>query len=148
VRHGLLDNRAIRTHATELIAHFSVRTPGPDVAIGTLSGGNMQKVVVARELSSKPKVLLVAHPTRGVDLGATEFIWQRIAEARDQGASVLLTSADLSELLALADRMIVIYRGRIVAAFANTAEVTPEVLGRYMLGMAEQPHDERKAALA
>ena len=124
------------------------RAPGPDAAIGTLSGGNMQKVVVARELSAKPRMLLVSHPTRGVDLGATEFIWQRLAEARDGGASILLTSADLSELLALADRMIVLYRGRIVAAFANTADLTPEVLGSYMLGFAAQGHEELKAALA
>ncbi|MBN9016909.1 MAG: ABC transporter ATP-binding protein [Rhizobiales bacterium] len=148
VRRGLLDGKAIRDHAVELIAKFSVRAPGPDAAIGTLSGGNMQKVVVARELSAKPRMLLVSHPTRGVDLGATEFIWQRLAEARDGGASILLTSADLSELLALADRMIVLYRGRIVAAFANTADLTPEVLGSYMLGFAAQGHEELKAALA
>ena len=132
----------------ELIEKFSVRVQGPESAIGTLSGGNMQKVVVARELSSEPSLLLVSHPTRGVDLGATEFIWQSIAEARDAGAAVLLTSADLSELLALADRMIVLYRGRIVAAFVNTEEVTPEVLGSYMLGFAEQSAEERNAALA
>lgn len=148
VRRGLLDNKAIRQHAVELIEKFSVRVSGPDSAIGTLSGGNMQKVVVARELSAEPRMLLVSHPTRGVDLGATEFIWQRLASARDEGAAVLLTSADLSELLALADRMIVLYRGRIVAAFANTADLTPEVLGSYMLGFAEQSVEERKAALA
>jgi len=108
----------------------------------------MQKVVVARELSSDPKLLLVSHPTRGVDLGATEFIWQRIALARDAGSAVFLTSADLSELLSLSDRMIVLYRGRIVAAFSNTTELTPEMLGSYMLGFAEQPVHERQAALA
>ncbi|MBN9434700.1 MAG: ABC transporter ATP-binding protein [Bosea sp.] len=148
VRHGLLDLGAIRKHAVELIERFSVRVSGPDAAIGTLSGGNMQKVVVARELSSDPKLLLVSHPTRGVDLGATEFIWQRIALARDAGSAVFLTSADLSELLSLSDRMIVLYRGRIVAAFSNTTELTPEMLGSYMLGFAEQPVHERQAALA
>ena len=148
VRHGLLDLGAIRAHAVKLIDHFSVRVNGPDAAIGTLSGGNMQKVVVARELSSNPKLLLVSHPTRGVDLGATEFIWQRLAVARDAGSAILLTSADLSELLSLSDRMIVLYRGRIVAAFADTTELTPETLGSYMLGFAEQPENERRAALA
>lgn len=147
-RGGLLDLTAIRKHAEALIQRFSIRVSGPDTAIGTLSGGNMQKVVVARELSAQPRLLLVSHPTRGVDLGATEFIWQRLAGARDEGAAVLLTSADLSELLALADRMIVLYRGRIVAAFAQTADLTPEVLGSYMLGLAEQTPEERKAALA
>ncbi len=148
VRRGLLDLKSIRAHAVKLIEKFNVRVQGPESAIGTLSGGNMQKVVVARELSSEPSLLLVSHPTRGVDLGATEFIWQSIAKARDAGAAVLLTSADLSEILALADRMIVLYRGRIVAAFVNSEEVTPEVLGSYMLGFAEQSAEERNAALA
>ncbi len=148
VRKGLLDLGAIRAHAVELIERFSVRVPGPEAAIGTLSGGNMQKVVVARELSSEPRLLLVSHPTRGVDLGATEFIWQRLAHARDAGSAILLTSADLSELLSLSDRMIVLYRGRIVAAFSDTNTLTPETLGSYMLGFAEQSEHERRTALA
>ncbi len=84
---------------------------GPHVPAGTLSGGNMQKVVVARELAEQPKLLLVNQPTRGVDLGATQFIWQSLTRARDQGAAVLLASADLSELLALSDRLVVFYGG-------------------------------------
>jgi general nucleoside transport system ATP-binding protein len=147
VRRGLLDLKAIRAHAQQLIDRFSIRVSGPNAAVGTLSGGNMQKVVVARELSEHPRVLLVSQPTRGVDLSATQFIWKTITEARDKGAAVLLSSADLSELLALSDRLVVLYRGRIVAAFRNSPDLTPETLGTYMLGLATQSPEEMQAAL-
>jgi simple sugar transport system ATP-binding protein len=107
----------------------------------------MQKVVVARELSEQPKVLLVNQPTRGVDLSATQFIWKTITDARDNGAAVLLSSADLGELLALSDRLVVIYRGRIVAAFLNREDLSPETLGTYMLGLRTQTPEEMKGAL-
>ena len=148
VRGGLLDLKAIRANAAALIERFSIRVGGPGVPVGTLSGGNMQKVVVARELAQQPKLLLVSQPTRGVDLGATQFIWKTIAGARDAGAAVLLSSADLSELLALSDRLLVFYRGRIVAAFRNHEGLSPETLGSYMLGLSEQTPDEMQAALA
>jgi general nucleoside transport system ATP-binding protein len=147
VRRGLLDLKAIRAHAQQLIDRFSIRVSGPNAAVGTLSGGNMQKVVVARELSEHPRVLLVSQPTRGVDLSATQFIWKTITEARDKGAAVLLSSADLSELLALSDRLVVLYRGRIVAAFRNSPDLTPETLGTYMLGLATQSPEDMQAAL-
>jgi simple sugar transport system ATP-binding protein len=147
VRGGLLDLKAIKANAQRLIEQYSIRVGGPGIAVGTLSGGNMQKVVVARELSEQPKLLLVAQPTRGVDLNATQFIWKTIAGARDAGAAVLLSSADLSELLALSDRLLVFYRGRIVAAFLNREDLTPETLGTYMLGLSEQTPDEMKAGL-
>jgi simple sugar transport system ATP-binding protein len=147
VRNGLLDLKAIRANAQQLIEQFSIRVSGPNAAVGTLSGGNMQKVVVARELSEQPRLLLVSQPTRGVDLGATQFIWKTIAGARDGGAAVLLSSADLSELLALSDRLLVFYRGRIVAAFLNRDDLTAETLGTYMLGLSEQTEDEMKAGL-
>ena len=148
VRSGLLDLKAIRANAQALIERFSIRVGGPGAPVATLSGGNMQKVVVARELAEQPKLLLVAQPTRGVDLGATQFIWKTIANARDSGAAVLLTSADLSELLALSDRLLVFYRGKIVAAFRNSEAVSPETLGTYMLGLKTQTEDEMKAGLA
>lgn len=147
VRYGLLDLKAIKANAAKLIEQFSIRVGGPGYAVGTLSGGNMQKVVVARELSEQPKLLLVNQPTRGVDLGATQFIWRTITDARDAGAAVLLSSADLSELLALSDRLVVLYRGKIVAAFINRPDLTPETLGTYMLGLSKQTPDEMKAAL-
>jgi simple sugar transport system ATP-binding protein len=147
VRNGLLDLKAIRANALKLIERFDIRVSGPGAAAGTLSGGNMQKVVVARELSEQPKVLLVSQPTRGVDLSATQFIWKTITEARDKGAAVLLSSADLSELLALSDRLIVLYRGRVVAAFLNHEDLKPETLGTYMLGLKTQTPEEMKGAL-
>ncbi|MDO6458019.1 ABC transporter ATP-binding protein [Celeribacter halophilus] len=147
VRRGLLDIAAITENARTLIDRFSIRVGGPEFPVGTLSGGNMQKVVVARELAEQPEVLLVNQPTRGVDLAATQFIWKSITDARDGGAAVLLSSADLSELLALSDRLVVFYHGRIVAAFPNDETVTAEMLGAFMLGISEQDADEMKAAL-
>lgn len=147
VRKGLLDLKAIKAEAARLIEKFSVRVGGPNYAVGTLSGGNMQKVVVARELAEQPRLLLVNQPTRGVDLGATQFIWRTITDARDAGCAVLLSSADLSELMALSDRLLVFYRGRIVAAFLNHADLSPETLGTYMLGIRTQTADEMKAGL-
>ncbi len=147
VQGGLLNLKAIRANATALIERYSIRTGGPGQAVGTLSGGNMQKVVVARELAEQPKLLLVSQPTRGVDLGATQFIWRSLTDARDAGAAVLLSSADLSELLALSDRLVVFYRGRVVAAFVNGAGLTAETLGSYMLGLAAQTAEEMKVAL-
>ena len=147
VRRGLLDLKAIRANAVKLIERFSIRVGGPGNAVATLSGGNMQKVVVARELSEQPRLLLVNQPTRGVDLGATQFIWRTITDTRDAGAAVLLSSADLSELLALSDRLLVLYRGKIVAAFINTADLTPETLGTYMLGLSTQTPEEMQVAL-
>jgi ABC-type uncharacterized transport system ATPase subunit len=147
VRNGLLDLKAIKANAEKLIERFSIRVGGPGAAVSTLSGGNMQKVVVARELSEQPRLLLVNQPTRGVDLGATQFIWKSLTEARDAGAAVLLSSADLSELLALSDRLVVFYRGRIVAAFLNSDTLTPETLGTYMLGIASQTPEEMQGGL-
>ncbi len=147
VRRGLLNLPAITANALALIQRFSVRTGGPGQTVGTLSGGNMQKIVVARELAEQPRLLLVSQPTRGVDLGATQFIWRSLTDARDAGAAVLLSSADLSELLALSDRLIVFYRGRVVAAFLNQPDLTPETLGSYMLGLTTQTPDDMKVAL-
>ena len=145
---GRLKLAEIARNAADLIARFSVRASGPHVAAGTLSGGNMQKIVVARELAEQPRLLLVNQPTRGVDLGATQFIWESLTGARDRGAAVLLASADLSELLALSDRLVVFYRGRIVAAFRNTPDLTPETLGAYMLGLQTQDAGDLAQAVA
>jgi len=147
VRRGMLDLKAIKAEAVRLIEKFSIRVGGPSQAVETLSGGNMQKVVVARELAEQPRLLLVNQPTRGVDLGATQFIWRTITDARDAGCAVLLSSADLSELMALSDRLIVFYRGRVVAAFINHPDLSPETLGTYMLGLSTQSAEDMKAAL-
>ena len=147
-RGGLLDLGEMRANAERLIERFSIRIDGPKAVAATLSGGNMQKVVVARELSEQPRLLLVSQPTRGVDLASTQFIWRILTETRNAGAAVLLSSADLSELLALSDRLMVFYRGRVVAAFRNSDELTTEMLGACMLGLSRQSPEEMRAALA
>ena len=114
---GLVRNRAeVTRHAEELVATFDIRTPGVDVPVDHLSGGNQQKVVVSRELSRPLEVLLVAQPTRGLDVGSIEFIHARLVEIRDRGTAVVLVSAELDEVLGLADTVGVLYRGRIVAS--------------------------------
>jgi simple sugar transport system ATP-binding protein len=133
VRGPTLDARRIHAHARELIARYDIRPAEPSLAVRALSGGNQQKVVVARELARDFRLLLAAQPTRGVDVGAIEFIHARLRAARDQGKAVLLVSADLAELLALSDRIAVMYGGRFVATLAR-GEATPEILGRYMTG--------------
>jgi general nucleoside transport system ATP-binding protein len=115
------------------VAKYDVRTPGIDVTAGALSGGNQQKLIVGREMTHEPKVLIAAHPTRGVDVGAQAAIWDHIRQARRDGMGVLLISADLDELIGLSDSLKVIYRGRLVAD-ADPATVTPEQLGLAMTG--------------
>jgi simple sugar transport system ATP-binding protein len=125
---------AIRQRAMELIKRFDIRTPSPETHAGSLSGGNQQKMVVAREVGGREiKLLIASQPTRGVDVGSIEFIHQQIIAQRDKGVGVLLISAELDEILALADRIIVMYEGQIVATLA-AAEATREQLGLLMAG--------------
>jgi simple sugar transport system ATP-binding protein len=119
--------------ATELIKEFDVRTPSANTHAEKLSGGNQQKVVVARELSRDVKLLIASQPTRGVDVGSIEFIHERIVQERDQGKAVLLISTELDEVLALADRIAVMYRGKIVGVVG--ADATRETLGKMMAGV-------------
>jgi simple sugar transport system ATP-binding protein len=132
-RGALLDISGARADTGRIVAEYDVRTPGIDVHAGALSGGNQQKLIVGREMSAKPKVLVAAHPTRGVDVGAQAAIWDAIREARRSGMGVLLISADLDELIGLSDSLKVIYRGRLVAD-ADPSTVTPEQLGLAMTG--------------
>ncbi|MFI7497633.1 ABC transporter ATP-binding protein [Streptomyces sp. NPDC049687] len=144
-RRGILRTHRIRELAEDLIGRYAIRAPHPDATAGALSGGNLQKVVVARELSARPRLLLAAQLTRGVDIGAMHFMYERLVEARDAGAAVLLVSADLGELLALSDRLLVIKDGRLVARFDDPAGLTEEATGLYMLGVERHP-DERITA--
>ena len=123
---------AIRDWARRLVKEFDIRTPSIDTAARNLSGGNQQKVIVAREMGSRPKVLLAAQPTRGVDIGAIEFIHRRIIQERDEGAAVLLVSAELDEIRSLSDRIAVMYEGRIVSF--ESPETPEERLGLLMTG--------------
>ena len=137
-RRGVRQDRAVRARALELIERFDIRTPGPDVPVATLSGGNQQKVIIARELSGQPRVVIVAQPTRGLDVGSVEFIHREIVRLRDEGAAVLLVSAELDEILALADRIGVLYRGRLVGTFERP-DATREHLGLLMACGTDEP---------
>jgi simple sugar transport system ATP-binding protein len=129
---GGLDDRRILAHANELIARFAIKAR-PGDRVGTLSGGNIQKVLLARVLARDPKVVVVAQPTRGLDVGATEYVRGELLARRAAGAAILLISEDLDELLALSDRLLVLYEGRVMATLpADGAD--PEHLGLLMAG--------------
>ncbi|WP_431948901.1 ABC transporter ATP-binding protein [Actinacidiphila sp. bgisy167] len=132
---AFLDPAAARRDTERIVREYDVRTPGIEVTAASLSGGNQQKLIVGREMSHQPKLLIAAHPTRGVDVGAQAQIWDQIREARREGLAVLLISADLDELIGLSDTLRVMYRGRLVAD-ADPATITPEELGSAMTGAA------------
>jgi ABC-type uncharacterized transport system ATPase subunit len=129
---GLLHPKAILDYARKLLTEFDVRGGAPETRASALSGGNQQKVVIAREVSRDPQALIAAQPTRGLDVGAIEFVHRRLVEERDEGRAVLLVSLELEEVLSLADRILVIYEGRIVGEFDPS--VTEEELGIAMTG--------------
>jgi general nucleoside transport system ATP-binding protein len=127
----------IGAHAQELVRQFDVRTPGIMTSAGSLSGGNQQKVIMARELDRSICLLIVSQPTRGLDVGSIEFIHKRIVEARDKGAGVLLISAELDEIMSLSDRIAVMYKGQILETLA-AATATREQLGLLMAGVTKE----------
>ncbi|OGO64246.1 MAG: hypothetical protein A2029_00975 [Chloroflexi bacterium RBG_19FT_COMBO_47_9] len=131
---------AIANRSKELINNYNVKTPSVDTPVKSLSGGNIQKIILARELSRQPKVLIAAQPTRGLDIGATEYVHKRLIEQRSEGTATLLISEDLDEILALSDRIAVIYEGRIMDV-VNREQATAEGLGLLMAGVRseEQP---------
>lgn len=137
---GLLNYQAIKALAKKLIERFDVRTPSAEVTAKTLSGGNQQKVVVARELAENPDLIIAAHPTRGLDVGATEFVENQLLEQRSRGAAVLYISTELEEILNLSDRIAVIHRGEIMGIVRPT-QVTPEELGLMMAGTLHKTID-------
>ena len=130
-----LDRDRIDANADRLIRSFDIRPAVASIPARALSGGNQQKIVIAREMGREFRVLLAAQPTRGVDVGAIEFIHAQIRKARDAGKAVLLVSADLPEILALSDRIAVMYGGRFVTV-RNASECDAEILGPYMTGAA------------
>ena len=136
VKGAWIDRLGLRSHTREIVERFDVRTPGVEVAAYALSGGNQQKLIVGREMLARPKVLIAAHPTRGIDVGAQATVWQNLKDARAEGLGVLLVSADLDELIGLSDTLLVILRGRIVAVL-DPATTTPAELGSYMTGARE-----------
>jgi simple sugar transport system ATP-binding protein len=135
VRGIWIDRRSARADTRRIISEYDVRTPGPETPAFALSGGNQQKLIVGREMSSDPTVLIAAHPTRGVDVGAQAAIWEHLRQARSSGLATLLVSADLEELIGMSDTLYVMLRGALVARL-DPASVTPEQLGSYMTGAA------------
>jgi simple sugar transport system ATP-binding protein len=130
---------SVRKNAEQLVHEFDVRTPSIHTLVSSLSGGNQQKVIVAREMSRPIKLLVINQPTRGLDVGSIEFIHKRIIEARNQGVAVLLISAELDEILSLSDRIGVMYGGQIVKEIP-TAQAARETLGYYMAGLQPEPN--------
>jgi general nucleoside transport system ATP-binding protein len=133
-RSGFLNLSSIATHSDELIKKFRVKTPSHDTLAKNLSGGNIQKIVLAREFSRNPRVILAAQPTRGLDIGATEYVREQLLEQRRKGVAVMLISEDLDEILALSDRIAVIYEGQIMDIVPRE-KATPEKLGLLMAGV-------------
>ena len=127
------DRKGARERTEEIRQEFNVKTPSVDVAAHALSGGNQQKLIIGREMTADPKVLIAAHPTRGIDVGAQAAVWQSIRDARSAGLATLLVSADLDELIGLSDTILVMFHWRIVARL-DPAEITPRDLGSYMTG--------------
>jgi ABC-type uncharacterized transport system ATPase subunit len=128
-----LDNNRALDYTLGLIRDYQVQTPGPQTLIGTLSGGNQQRVIVAREFSRDPKIIIAAQPTRGLDVGATEYVRKKLIEMRERDKAVLLISADLDEIWALSDRIAVIYEGKIVAV-KDVGDTTEQEVGMLMAG--------------
>jgi simple sugar transport system ATP-binding protein len=134
-RHGVLDQSGLHTHATRLIDEFEIQCTGPDAPLWSLSGGNQQRVVLARELDHHPKVLVASQPTRGLDVGAIEYMSERLRAVAEAGVAVLLISSELEEILDLSDRIAVMYRGRIVGEMGRH-DADLEQLGLLMGGAA------------
>jgi simple sugar transport system ATP-binding protein len=142
-----LDDDAINRSATVLVESFDIRTPSIFNEVGNLSGGNQQKVIAAREFSRPLKLIVAAQPTRGLDVGSIEYIHRTIVAKRDEGAAVLIVSSELDEVMALGDRIAVMYQGKIVDTMPQD-EATVEILGLLMGGAAPERHDADEAAAA
>lgn len=135
---NLLSQKKIKDMSQQLIKDYTILCRNENQEVGMLSGGNMQKVVVAREFSANPDLLIANQPTRGIDVGANEFIWKRIIELRDQGKAIMLISADLNEVLELSDSIMVMCDGEVAGYFEDSKEVSEYELGLYMLGLKKQ----------
>lgn len=134
----LVDFKKAREHSRKLIEEFNVKTKDENQPIKSLSGGNIQKAIVAREFCAGSDLLVLDQPTRGVDVGAMNFIHKKILEMRSSGKGILLVSADLNELISLSDRILVMHKGKIVASLNNEPKVSDKELGLYMLGIKSQ----------
>ncbi len=139
---GFLRRRNIREYANRLISQYDVRSgQGPVTIVRSMSGGNQQKAIIARELDKKPKLLVAVQPTRGLDVGAIEYIHRQLIAQRDAGAAVLLVSLELEEVMNVSDRILVMYEGEIVGEL-DPKKTTTEELGLYMAGAKRQDRKE------
>ena len=130
----MIDWKAVFSHAINLVKKYSVSTPSIETPVKNLSGGNLQKLMLGRELCDAPKALIAVHPTWGLDVAATQFVREQLLLERDRGAAVFLVSEDLEELLSLSDRLAVIFKGEIMGILDHPEEATPEMLGLMMAG--------------
>ena len=135
---GIHMNKKDNRKNYRLIDEFDIRTPTGELLAGNLSGGNMQKMVIAREFSFDTPILIIAQPTRGIDVGAIEFVHSQIIEKRNKGIAILLVSAELDEIFRLSDRIITLYEGKITGAFIN-GEISKKEIGLYMTGKRMEP---------
>ncbi len=142
----LLSSKRIRAYSEKLIREFQIKCDSARTTIGMLSGGNMQKVVVARELTGERNLIIADQPTRGIDVKTASFIHQKLVSLRDEGKAVLLVSADLNEILELSDALMVMHEGQICAYFPDASQVTEVELGQYMLGVSRQRDEQIKEA--
>lgn len=137
-RAGLLQFGVIAERCRDLVRRFTVKTPSISTETAHLSGGNIQKVVIAREFSSNADVLIVAQPTRGIDIGAAEYVHERLLEKRAAGAAILLITEDLDEAMQLSDRIVVLFEGQAMCDLPRS-ETTTDRIGLLMTGVAEEP---------
>lgn len=135
----LLKRKAMEQRSDELIKEYMIKCKSRKQNVGMLSGGNIQKVIVAREFSTGPDIIIANQPTRGIDVGAAAFIRKRLLEFRDAGCAVILISADLTEIFSLSDRLAVMYKGKFAGFFTDVENVTEDELGQHMLGIK---HDD------
>jgi simple sugar transport system ATP-binding protein len=133
-RFGLMKSSRIRRFSDDLVAAYDIKTAGREAVTKSLSGGNLQKVMLARELAGRPTVIVAAQPTRGLDVGAMEYIHQRILQERDRGAGILLISEDLDEVFNLSDRIVVLYEGAVMGE-SRCEDASREQVGLWMSGV-------------
>ena len=141
-RAGLLSSVRMHERSQRLVKEFLVKCDSPQTEVEMLSGGNMQKVVAAREFGEEIRLFIVEQPSRGIDVGAAKFLHEKLVEMRDAGCAILLVSADLDELFKLSDGAVVMYEGKISAYFPDVSQVSESEMGHYMLGVKRQTDEE------
>jgi ABC-type uncharacterized transport system ATPase subunit len=138
VKYGFIDKKLVRQNTQEAVEEYAIRTPSLETPVRYLSGGNQQKFILARELAGNPQAVVAFQPTRGLDIGASEFIRQKLLDYRSKGCSILLISADLEDILALSDRIAVIYKGKIMGVVANQKDLDISGIGLMMAGVSAE----------